>query len=318
MDRFDVVVAKRTYEAEGIVSLALTKPDGRDLPVWEPGAHLDVTLPSGLIRQYSLCGDPSVRSEYRIAVLREVESRGGSLEVHEGLSVGTKLSILGPRNHFPVVAAARYLFIAGGIGITPILPMISQLTANSVPWRLVYGGRRKLSMAFLEEILAIPDGDVVVAPEDEAGLLDIARELKSLTSETVVYCCGPEGLLRAVEDNCERMGISQRLHLERFGANSRLPAPDAGGIEGFDVHLAKANITLTVPADRSLLSVIREALPQVPFSCEEGSCGTCETEVLEGVPDHRDQVLSEAEREDGKTMMICVGRSLTPRIVLNL
>ena len=318
MDRFDVVVAKRTYEAEGIVSLALTKPDGRDLPAWEPGAHLDVTLPSGLIRQYSLCGDPSVRSEYRIAVLREVESRGGSLEVHEGLSVGTKLSILGPRNHFPVVAAARYLFIAGGIGITPILPMISQLTANSVPWRLVYGGRRKLSMAFLEEILAIPDGDVVVAPEDEAGLLDIARELKSLTSETVVYCCGPEGLLRAVEDNCERMGISQRLHLERFGANSRLPAPDAGGIEGFDVHLAKANITLTVPADRSLLSVIREALPQVPFSCEEGSCGTCETEVLEGVPDHRDQVLSEAEREDGKTMMICVGRSLTPRIVLNL
>ena len=318
MDSFDVIVTQRTNEADGVVSLTLEHPEGGALPAWTPGAHLDVTLPSGLIRQYSLCGDPSTTSRYRIAVLREPASRGGSDEVHDAVPVGTTLSVRGPRNHFPLVDAPDYLLIAGGVGITPILPMVKEIASRGNRWRLVYGGRRRASMAFVDELVAVPGGALEIVPEDEAGRPDISAMLGARTPETAVYCCGPEGLLRAVEENCDRFGISEWLHVERFGANSALPTPDATGGNSFEVHLAKSDLTVVVPPNRSLLSVVRDVLPTVAFSCEEGNCGTCETEVLEGLPDHRDQVLTDEEREAGDTMMICVGRSLSPRLVLNL
>jgi ferredoxin-NADP reductase len=318
MDSFPAVVTDRRDEADGVVSLRLSSPDGAALPAWEPGAHLDVMLPSGLIRQYSLCSDPTDLASYRIAILREQVSRGGSDEVHDKVTVGTQLSLRGPRNHFPLVEAADYLLIAGGVGITPILPMVKHIAGRGVPWRLVYGGRRRSSMAFVDELARLPGGHLELVPEDEAGYPDIAAALAARAPGTVVYCCGPEGLLRTVEEHCARLGISDCLHLERFGANSALPPPTATGTDSFEVHLAKSDITVVVPPDRSLLSVVRDVVADVPSSCEEGNCGTCETEVLEGVPDHRDQVLTDEEREAGDTMMICVGRSKTPRLVLNL
>jgi ferredoxin-NADP reductase len=318
MDSFELVVSARTPEADEIVSLTLTHPDRVALPPWTPGAHLDITLPSGLIRQYSLCGEQSATSEYRIAVLREAAGRGGSDEVHDAVPVGTRLPVRGPRNHFPLVDAPDYLLIAGGVGITPILPMLVQLAARGAPWHLVYGGRRRSSMAFADELAGLPGGRLEIVPQDEAGFPDIAAALGGRSSSTAVYCCGPEGLLRAVEEHCDRLGIREWLHVERFGANSALPTPAATGADSFEVHLAKSDLTLMVPPGRSLLSMVLEVLPDVPFSCQEGNCGTCETEVLEGVPEHRDEVLTDEEREAGETMMICVGRSRTPRLVLNL
>lgn len=318
MDSFPVVVTERSDEAQDVVGLCLEAPDGGDLPPWEPGAHLDVTLPSGLIRQFSLCGDPADRTVYRVAVLREQVSRGGSQEVHERVQPGTRLELRGPRNHFPLVEAEEYLLIAGGVGITPLLPMARMIAARGVPWRMIYGGRRRDSMAFLDELRELAGERLQIVPEDELGRPDIDGALSSRGPRTAVYCCGPEGLLRAVEEGCARLGISDYLHLERFSANSALPRPSATGSDSFEVYLAKTGVTLVVPPDRSLLSVVREAVPDVPFSCEEGNCGTCETEVLEGIPEHRDEVLTEAEREAGDTMMICVGRSKSSRLVLNL
>jgi ferredoxin-NADP reductase len=318
MDSLPVIVTDRRSEADDIVSLTLVAQDHASLPEWTPGAHLDVILPSGLIRQYSLCSDPSDANTYRIAILREQVSRGGSDEVHDKVTVGTELAIRGPRNHFPLVEADDYLFIAGGVGITPILPMVKHIAARGVEWRLVYGGRRRSSMAFTDELIALPGGHLEIVPEDEAGYPDLLAALATRAPRTAVYCCGPEGLLRAVEEHCARLGISEWLHLERFAANSAVPPPTATGTDSFEVHLAKSDITIVVPPDRSLLSVVRDVLPDVAFSCEEGVCGTCETEVLEGVPDHRDQVLTDDEREAGDTMMICVGRSKSPRLVVNL
>jgi ferredoxin-NADP reductase len=319
VDSLSVVVVDRRPAAEGVVSLTLAAADGALLPAWTPGAHIDVILPSGLIRQYSLCGAPTDLTHYRIAVLREEISRGGSEEVHAAVTVGTRLALRGPRNHFPLTEDADdYLFIAGGVGITPILPMVRDIAAARRPWRLIYGGRRLSSMAFLDEVVGLHGGQVEILPEDEAGRPDLDVALAARGPRTAVYCCGPEGLLRSVEDNCASRGITDWLHLERFGANSALPIPVATGGSSFEVRLAKTGVTLVVPPDRSLLSVVQEVLPDVPFSCTEGICGTCETEVLEGVPEHRDEVLSDDERDANDTMMICVGRSKTPRLVLNL
>jgi len=318
MDSLPAVVTERRDEAEGVVSLRLTAPDGSALPGWTPGAHLDVILPSGLIRQYSLCGDPADTSGYRIAILREQVSRGGSEEVHDHVYPGTRLALRGPRNHFPLVDAQEYLLIAGGVGITPLLPMSQEIAARGVPWKMIYGGRRRASMAFVDELRGLAGGRLELVPEDEAGYPDVAGALAGRAPGTAVYCCGPEGLLRAVEEHCARLGISEWLHLERFAANSALPPPTPTGTDSFEVYLAKSDITVVVPPNRSLLSSVRDVLPDVAFSCQEGVCGTCETEVLEGVPDHRDQVLTDDEREAGDTMMICVGRSKSPRLVLNL
>jgi ferredoxin-NADP reductase len=306
------VAAKRAV-ADGVVALTLRNVDGHPLPAWEAGAHVDLILDGAPTRQYSLCGDPADRHEYRLGILRDANGRGGSLHVHDRLSEGDVVRVRGPRNNFPLVASPRFLFIAGGIGITPILPMIRAAEGAGADWRLVYGGRQRASMAFLDE-LAHHGDRVTVWPQDEQGFLPLASLLGTPEPDTAIYCCGPEPLLAAVESNSSGWPPGS-LHLERFA-----PKPQAEPVrkEAFEVVLKRSELTLTVPPQRSILSVVEEAGIGVLSSCAEGTCGTCEVRVLDGEPDHLDSVLSEAERAAGSCMMICVSRSRTSQLVLDL
>ncbi|TLS47019.1 oxidoreductase [Streptomyces montanus] len=309
-----LVVATRTPAADGVVSLTLRRPDGEPLPSWTPGAHIDLLLDGGLTRQYSLCGHPADHEAWRIAVLREPQGRGGSAYVHDHLREGATVRVRGPRNNFPLRPAARHLFIAGGVGITPVLPMVEAAEAAGADWRLLYGGRTRTSMAFLDRLA--PYGDrVFVRPQDEYGLLDLAAFLGSPEEGTLVHACGPEPLLQAVHERCADWPPGT-LGVERFAPARTVEG--AGPAEAFEVVLARAGLTVTVPPDRSVLEAVEEAGVTVDFSCREGTCGTCETDVLDGTPDHRDSLLDEDEREAGDTMLICVSRSCGPRLVLDL
>jgi ferredoxin-NADP reductase len=310
-------VAAVTREADAVVSLTLRHPQGRDVPAWEPGAHIDVHLPSRRIRQYSLCGDPRDLREYRIAVLREQAGRGGSAEIHDVPLTGKQLMVQGPRNHFQLRDSPRYLFIAGGIGVTPILPMIAEVCPGR-PWAMYYCGRTRTSMAFTEEARSVGGDRVHILPTDESGRLDVEGIVRSADAGTAVYCCGPPGLLSAVTDACQRLAPAASLHTERFIQDGQFPAPGTVENRPFRVELRRSGRTLPVPADRTLLQVIRDAIPDVPYSCEEGYCGTCETKVLGGQPDHRDEILSAEEHAESKTMMICVGRARSETLVLDL
>lgn len=305
----ELVVDRLEFAAEGVLALTLRHPLGEPLPAWEPGAHIDVVLGPDLERQYSLCGDPADRSAWRIAVLREPEGRGGSAYVHGQLGQGDKVRVRGPRNHFALRSAPRYRFVAGGIGITPILPMLAAAEAAGAEWTLLYGGRTRESMAFVAELERYGDR-VTVAPQDETGLLDLPSVLDALPDGTLVYCCGPGALLDAVEERCP----AGALHIERFQPKEQLSGEDTE----FEVELAQSGRTLTVPPGVSVLDTVREAGVEVLFSCTEGTCGTCETDVLDGTPDHRDSVLTDEEREAGETMMICVSRCRGKRLVLDL
>jgi ferredoxin-NADP reductase len=305
----ELVVDRRDLAAEGVLALTLRHPLGEQLPAWEPGAHIDVVLGPGLERQYSLCGDPADRTAWRIAVLREPAGRGGSAHVHEQVEQGGKVRVRGPRNHFALRPAPRYRFIAGGIGITPILPMLAAAEAEGAEWTLLYGGRTRESMAFTEELSRYGDR-VTIAPQDEIGLLDLASVLDDVPEGTLVYCCGPGPLLDAVEERCPT-GL---LHMERFTPKEQL----VGENTEFEVELAQTGTTVTVTPDVSVLDAVRASGVEVLFSCTEGTCGTCETDVIDGTPDHRDSVLTEEEREAGETMMICVSRCRGKKLVLDL
>lgn len=300
-------VTQLRLEAAGVVSVVLRSPTGDRLPAWTPGAHVALTLPSGLVRQYSLCGPAEDAHSYTIAVLLVGDGRGGSLEIHQRLRIGELVEVGEPRNNFALSDAPGYLFLAGGVGITPILSMIESLRARSEPppSRLIYGGRSREAMAFLDRLHAVEGVDVV--PQDEAGLPDIAGALAESPPGTAVYCCGPPAMLAAVDEACARHP-ELVLHIERFTAAVGESAPPAGD-GAFDVELARSGITVTVPADVSVLDAVLEVNPDVPFSCTAGFCGTCETKVLAGAVDHRDDLLSENERRANTTMMICVSRS---------
>jgi ferredoxin-NADP reductase len=316
----DLSVTRRAAPADGVVVLDLRHPAGASLPPWAPGAHIDLDLGPGLTRQYSLCGDTADRSSWRIAVLLEPTGRGGSQRVHDKLTEGSLVRVRGPRNHFVLEAADRYLFIAGGIGITPILPMMAAAEATRVPWTLVYGGRSRPSMAFGHEILCRYGEGVTLWPQDEKGLLDLDMLLGEPQPRTLVYCCGPEPLLAAAEARCAAWPEGA-LHVERFAprpvGEQRGRAAEAAE-QAFEVELAQTGLTLRVPPGESILQVIEAAGVQVLSSCTEGTCGTCETAVLGGLPEHRDSLLTPAERASADTMMICVSRSVTPRLVLDL
>jgi len=311
----DLVVESADVVATDVVALTLVDPDGGALPPWTPGAHVDLILGEDLVRQYSLCGDPSDSRSIRLGVLKAPDSRGGSEYVHERLGKGATVRVRGPRNHFPLVGSARYVFIAGGIGITPLLPMIAEAEAGGADWHLHYGGRSRASMAFTDEVAAYGD-KVTLVPQDEVGMLDLATVLGEPRQDTLVYCCGPEGLLAAVEDRCAAHWPEGTLHLERFAAKAT-EAPD-GGERSFELVLASSGLTLTVPPDRSVFDVIQDAGVSVLGSCHEGICGTCEQAVLDGVVDHRDSVLSASEREANDAMMVCVSRCLSDRLTLDL
>jgi ferredoxin-NADP reductase len=290
-------VAARETVADGVVQLRL---EGRDLPGWEPGAHIDLVLPSGLVRQYSLCGDPADTSSYTVATRLVEDGRGGSREVHEQVRVGTELEVRGPRNRFPLVEAPSYVFVVGGIGITPVLPMLRALP-EGVDWRLLYAGRTRESMPFLAEIGELGADRVRVV----AGPPDLDGELADVPEGAVVYCCGPEGLMAAVAERFPD------VRLERFA-----PPASSGGDTAFEVELRRSGRTLAVPADSTVLAAVRAELPDTPYSCEQGFCGTCQQRVLEGEVEHRDELLTDAERAG--SMLICVSRARSVRLVLDL
>jgi ferredoxin-NADP reductase len=300
-------VESRTAEASGVVSLRLVRTHGGDLPAWQPGCHLDVVLPSGLRRQYSLCGDPTDRTSYRIAVRKLPSGGGGSMEIHQ-LQQGSMVTVRGPRNAFPFVASGSLLLIAGGIGITPILPMAREAARRGLDWRLVYTGRSRESMPFLEELESLDADRVFVRADHEYGLPTAGDLLKSAIPGGSIYCCGPAPLLSLVRGGFAETRAAQ-LHFERFA-----PPPVLDG-RPLEVELRRTGQVVPVPADRSVLAAIRDVRPAVAYSCQQGFCGTCKATVLSGTVDHRDRRLTDAQRAAGQ-MLICVSRG--DRLVLDL
>ncbi|KQH80997.1 ferredoxin [Mycobacterium gordonae] len=313
----ELVVRCRSTPAEGVVVLDLAHPENEELPRWEPGAHIDLLLDDGLTRQYSLCGDPRNSGIWRVGILLDPNSRGGSRYVHEELHEGATVRVRGPRNHFPLVDAQHYRFIAGGIGITPILAMLEAAQRAGTEWTLLYGGRTKASMAFADELAERFPSRVTVWPQDELGLLDLESLLKEPDDNTLVYCCGPEALLDAVEQHCAHWPAG-RLHIERFAAKTLAAGEATEALEQFEVVCQRSGVSFEIGSDQSILEVLEEAGVPILGSCYEGVCGTCEARVLQGTPEHRDSVLTEAEQAAGDVMLVCVSRSRTERLVLDL
>lgn len=308
----EVVVRARQDAADGIVVLDVERVAGT-LPNWSPGAHIDVVLPGGLERQYSLCGSPTARGTWRIGVLRE---REGSVWLHENAHVGTTLRVRGPANHFlfAPTAGRSYVFVAGGIGITPILPMIEAAETAGATWTLLYAGRSRHTMAFVDDLVARYGERVEVYAADEGRRLDLDARFGAPVARTVVYSCGPARLLEALKDAMAGWPGGS-LHLERFEAKVLGPPV---WTEPFEVDLMLSGLTVTVPPERSVLDVIEEAGAIVPSSCRVGTCGTCEVAVADGEVEHRDSVLSPEEQAANRTMMPCVSRAACERITLEL
>jgi ferredoxin-NADP reductase len=306
----DLMIRTMRVEADGVLSLELVDPEGGLLPEWEPGAHIDLGLPD-VVRQYSLCGDPTDRDRYVIAVLAEPDSTGGSTYVHEDARVGDLVEVGGPRNHFELVPAKSYLFIAGGIGITPILPMIRQVESEQLAWRLVYGGRTRRSKAF-RDLLASYGDHVDIQPEDERGRLDVAGVLAEPEEGAAIYCCGPTGLIDAVEAACAAWPRGA-LNVERFIGK------DLSGLESNPVRVrcVRSEVTVDVAAHESILDALETAGIPVANACRDGVCGSCEIRVLGGVPDHRDSFRSAGEADDS-SLAACVSRARTPELVLDI
>lgn len=307
------VTARRTI-AEGVVELTLEDGEGERLRDWTPGAHIDLVLPDGRARQYSLCGDRWDAYRYRIAVLRERHGRGGSAYVHDRLRVGDEIGFGGPRNRFPMVPARRYVFVAGGIGITPFLPMIRQAEIVGAQWTLVYGGRQRRTMAYAGELASHGD-KVRIMPEAEYGRLRPREWLGEPEDSVRVYCCGPPGLIESVRRAC-RDWPAPTLRVERFTAST--PERGRAREEPFEVVFSRTGRSAIVPTGKSVLRVLRENGYERLSSCSSGVCGTCVTTVVAGRVDHRDSVLSDDEREAGDKMLPCVSRSFGDRLVLDL
>ncbi|WP_246574028.1 PDR/VanB family oxidoreductase [Streptomyces genisteinicus] len=306
-----LVVSARECPAEDVVALRLTAPDGAPLPRWQPGAHIDLLLPSGRTRQYSLCGDPGDRYAYRIAVRRTGGPGGGSDEVHDALPAGTRVGVKGPRNAFPFAAEPAVLFLAGGIGITPVLPMAREAARRGLDWRLVHTGRSRASMPFAGELRGLPgaDGRVELLPDDEHGT-PAGTALLRRAAGRAVYCCGPGPMLDAVRAAFDGSG-AKALHAERFTA-----APVRDG-RAFEVALRGGEV-LPVPADTSVLDVLLARDPATPYSCRQGFCGVCTVRVAAGPVEHRDGRLTEREKAEGR-MRVCVSRAAEgSRIELDL
>jgi ferredoxin-NADP reductase len=295
-----------------IVRLTLGDPAGRVLPPWAPGAHIDLILNDGVVRQYSLCGSPG-DTEWTIMVLREEPGRGGSRQIHDRVEVGHRLVVRGPRNNFELGIAPKYRFLAGGIGITPLLPMLADAERSCADWTLTYCGRTRASMALVDDLVLRYGDRIRVHADDVDGMFDVRGFLSQPSRGELVYACGPAGLLDAVLAEAGGWPAGS-IRFERFEALD----VDISADQPFEVKLALTGTVLTVPADRSILDVVSEAGIQTLSSCQEGTCGTCETPVLSGEIDHRDAVLSAEERIDGDVMMICVSRAACGRLVLDL
>ena len=300
----EVQVSRVEDEGVDVKAIWFTRADSGDLPAWDPGAHVDVLLPSGRLRQYSLNSDPDDLSAYRISVRRIEPSAGGglgSVEAHH-LAVGDRLVLKGPRNAFPFVESpAGYLFVAGGIGITPILPMLRDVVRRGVPYEFVYTGRSRETMPFLEEIREIVgDHEIHVWPDDERGVPRAAEIIALAPEGAALYCCGPMPMIEAIRAQIPDPQIDT-LHYERFS-----PPPVVGG-HPFRVRLAESDLEVEVGADESALTAVRRVRLGQAYSCQQGFCGTCRVRVLEGEVEHRDHALADYEREGH--MILCVSRA---------
>lgn len=314
-DSRELRVSQMTWEAEGVLSVRFTDPAGADLPHWEPGAHLALHLPNGITREFSLCSDPEDRSGWTVAVLREPSSRGGSAYVHLELRVGDAITVDGPRNNFHLEQAKNYLLVAGGIGITPILTMARDLERRGADWSMLYAGRSGATMAFVDELRTLAGCKVRLHADDEAGGPPMLAEvLDGVKDETLVYCCGPEPLLKGVEEGLADAGC---LRLERFKAPEPVVPPE-GGDQPFDIVCASSGKKVHVPIGTTALDALEQAGFAMPSSCTEGICGTCETKVLAGTVDHRDFLLTDDEKQAQNTMFVCVSRALTPELTLDV
>jgi ferredoxin-NADP reductase len=320
VEQREVRVSQMTWEAEGIVSLRLSRIESNDpLPAWEPGAHIDVYVPDGTTRQYSLCGDPGDLSSWQIAVLREPEGRGGSAYIHDELRVGDKLLVTRPKQSFALEEASYHALVAGGVGITPIMAFAEHLHREGRPFRLVYGGRTGKSMAFRERLDALGDRVTFLA-EDRDGRPDLDQVVAQVPDGGLIYVCGPLPLLRAVQSAAEAVhGSDQdmvRFELFSRAGVERLSAPLDG--ESYELVLAKSGHTLRLKPETSILETVLALGVEVENDCRDGICGSCVTPILSGTVDHQDLVLTKKEQAAMDKMMICCSRPTCDRLELDL
>jgi tetrachlorobenzoquinone reductase len=288
--------------------------DGRPLPGYAPGAHIDLHLPNGLLRNYSLTEATPGPSTYTVGIKRDPESRGGSRFIHEQLQVGTTITISAPRNNFRLREdAAHTVMIAGGIGITPIWCMVQRLNALGCTWQLHYACRSRADMAFQQELASMPQAALHFDDERGGRFLDVAAIIASAPKNAHLYCCGPAPMLKAFEDATNGWPRDQ-IHVEYFTAKEQAPSRKGG----FTVELARSGVEYFIPEGETILNVLLDAGVDIDYSCELGICGACEQRVIAGVPEHRDSILSEEEQAENKRVMICCAGSFSERLVLDL
>jgi vanillate O-demethylase ferredoxin subunit len=315
-----VTVARKACVGDGICSFDLVAQDGTALPAFSAGAHIDVSLPGGLVRQYSLCNPPGETHRYQIGVLRDTASRGGSATLHEAVHEGQALTISPPRNHFPLAAGAtKSLLLAGGIGITPLLSMAERLAAEGATFELHYAARSRAKAAFIERLTSAPYADKVtlhLSDEGAAQRLDLPALLAAPQPGTHLYVCGPQRFMDAVLAEARAQGWPEsQLHWERF-ANAAADPRDSD--EAFEVELAASGRVIVVPRGGTIVQALSAAGVYVMTSCEQGVCGTCLTRVVSGTPDHRDAYLTPEEQAANDQMLLCCSRAKTARLVLDL
>jgi ferredoxin-NADP reductase len=296
--------------ADEVLAVTLADPAGGVLPPWKAGAHVEVALGEHL-RHYSLCGNPADRHGYRLGILREPAGRGGSAYAHRRLRIGDRLAVGRPRNQFPLVKGERYVFVAGGIGITPLLPMIAEVDRQALPWRLVYGGRRLSAMAFRDELERYGDR-VQLRPQDLHGHPDLAAAM-AVPAGTRIYACGPEPMLEAVRREGRTLSGST-VHIERFAPRVDLSAAPT---TQFQLHCAASERMLTVRADETMLDAMLAAGIDVNHDCRQGTCGTCELEILDGEAVHLDSVVDPDDPERDSLIFPCVSRAAGPRLIVD-
>jgi ferredoxin-NADP reductase len=310
----ELVVRARTALTPEIVELEFEDSRGANLPAWDAGSHADLLFGDGYVRQYSIVRGALDESNWRMAILADSNGRGGSRFLAEHVSVGTVINAKGPRNHFALLPAPMYHFIAGGIGITPILSMIDAAQMNGVPWTLSYLGRAREAMAYVSELEAKFPDKVSVFAKSEENRFDVEGFVDELSADTQTYACGPEKLLIGLEQAFAAVG-NKTLHIERFHPKEIiLDEPD----HEFQVYCAKSEIEITVAADESILMAADAAGVDITGDCMEGTCGACETKVISGDVSHRDSIMTEEQQVSSGTMMICVSRARASQLTLDL
>ncbi|RJF92278.1 PDR/VanB family oxidoreductase [Noviherbaspirillum saxi] len=318
VETIDVKVVRKTKEADGIVSFKLQAANGKPLASFSAGSHIDVHVPGGIVRQYSLCNDPHDSSHYQIAVLRDPASRGGSLGMHEQVNQGDVIKISQPKNQFPLVPAERSLLLAGGIGITPILCMAERLTRIGARFKMHYCSRSAERTAFVDRIKASAFASHAQFHFDDAGSeqkLDLPAILKKAGKETHIYVCGPTGFIEHVVATAKELGVGEEfVHFEYFGAKQA----DTTGDTAFEVKIASTGACYQIPAGKTVVAILEEQGISIPISCEQGVCGTCITRILDGVPDHRDMYFMDNEKAQNDQFTPCCSRAKSTSLTLDL